>query len=57
MITQDIPDYVQPIKQQVNLNPMKDSPWFNEQETSPSLLSTGWFQERIRGFHNQIKIN
>ena len=29
-----------------------------EQETLPLLLSTGWFQERIRAwFHNQTKIN
>jgi len=28
--------------------------WFLEQETLPLLLSTGWFQERIRAwFHNQ----
>ena len=29
-----------------------------EQETLPLLLSTGWFQERIRAwFHNRTKIN
>ena len=29
-----------------------------EQETLPLLLSTGWFQERIRAwFHNKTKIN
>jgi len=27
---------------------IKDSRCFLEQETLPSLLSTGWFQERIR---------
>jgi len=31
---------------------------FLEQETLPLLLSTGWFQERIRAwFHNRTKIN
>jgi len=31
---------------------------FIEQETLPSLLSTGWFQEWIlSGFHNQTKTN
>ena len=30
---------------------------FIEQETLPLLLSTGWFQERIRAlFHNRTKI-
>ena len=38
--------------------PIKGSCCFLEQETLPSLLSTGGFQERIRTwFHNQTKIN
>ena len=42
----------------VSSNPNKGSHSFLEQETLPSLLSTGWFQERIRiRFHNRTKIN
>ena len=42
----------------VSSNPNKGSHCFLEQETLPSLLSTGWFQERIRiRFHNRTKIN
>ena len=32
----------------VSLSSIKGSRCFPEQETSPSLLSTGWFQERTR---------
>ena len=39
-------------------NPIKDPCSFLEQETLPLLLSTGWFQERIRArFHNRTKTN
>ena len=39
-------------------NSIKGSRCCREQETSLSLLSTCWFQERIRAwFHNQTKIN
>ena len=31
-----------------DFKPIKCSRCFLEQETLPSLLSTGWFQERIR---------
>jgi len=31
----------------VGLSPIKGPRCFFEQETSPLLLSTGWFQERI----------
>ena len=42
----------------VGLSPIKSPHCFLEQETLPLLLSTGWFQERIRAwFHNQTKIN
>ena len=42
----------------VGLSPIKGPCCFLEQETLPLLLSTGWFQERIRAwFHNQTKIN
>ena len=39
-------------------SPMKGPRCFLEQETLPLMLSTGWFQEQIRGwFHNRtIKI-
>ena len=38
--------------------PVKSSCCFIEQDTLPSLLSTGWFQEQIRAWiHNQTKIN
>ena len=37
--------------------PSKAPRCFLEQETLPLLLSTGWFQERIRAcFHNRTKI-
>jgi len=37
----------------LNLNPIKSSLSFLEQKTFPSLLSSGWFQERIGSwFHN-----
>ena len=32
----------------VGLSPIKGPSCFLEQETLPSLLSTGWFQERIQ---------
>ena len=32
----------------VGSSPIKDTRCFFEQETLPLLLSTGWFQERIR---------
>ena len=32
----------------VGSSPIKDHRCFLEQETLPSLLSTGWFQQRIR---------
>ena len=32
----------------IGLSPIKGSRCFLEQETLPLLLSTGWFQERIR---------
>jgi len=39
-------------------NAIKGSRCFLEQETLPSLLSTGWFQEQIGvQFYNQTKIN
>jgi len=39
-------------------NPTKGSHCFIEQETVFSLLSTGWFQERIQAwFHNRTKID
>ena len=43
----------------VSSSPIKGPHCFLEQETLLSLLSTGWFQERIRVclFHNQTKIN
>jgi len=31
----------------VSASPIKGSHWFLEQETLPSLLSTGWFEERF----------
>ena len=37
-------------------SPIKKNRCFLEQETLPLLLSTGWFQERIRAwFHNRTK--
>ena len=33
----------------VTSNTIKDSRCLNQQETVPSLLCTGWLQERIRG--------
>jgi len=37
--------------------PSKGPRYFLEQETSPLLFSTGWFQERIRAwFHNRTKL-
>ena len=39
-------------------SPIKGLCCLLEQETLPSLLSTGWFQERIWAwFHNRTKIN
>ena len=39
-------------------SPIKGPRCFLEQETLPLLLSTGWFQERIRAwFHNRTKVN
>ena len=39
-------------------SPIKGPCCFLQQETLHLLLSTGWFQERIRAwFHNQTKIN
>ena len=32
----------------MSLSPMKGSRYFLEHEVLPSLLSTGWLQERIR---------
>jgi len=32
----------------LHLNPIKISHCFFEQDTLPSLLSTGWFQEQIQ---------
>ena len=38
-------------------SPIKDPHCFFEQETLPLLLSTGWFQERIRAWiHNWTKL-
>jgi len=38
-------------------NPIKCPRCFLEQETLPLLISTGWFQERIRAwYHNRTKI-
>ena len=40
----------------VDLKPIKGSRCVLVQETLPSLLSTGWFQEQIRAwFHKQQK--
>mgnify|MGYP000050098318 CR=1 len=42
----------------VGSSPIKGPRCFVEQETLPLLLSTGWFQERIRAcYHNRTKIN
>ena len=42
----------------VGSSPITGPSCFLEQETLPLLLSTGWFQERIRAwFHNRTKIN
>ena len=42
----------------VGSSPIKGTRCFLEQETLPLLLSTGWFQERIRAwFHNRAEIN
>ena len=42
----------------VGSSPIKEPRCFIEQETLPLLLSTGWFQERIRArFHNGTKLN
>ena len=42
----------------VGSSPTKGPRCFLEQETLPLLLSTGWFQERIRAlYHNRSKIN
>ena len=39
-------------------SPIKGPHCFLEQETLPLLLSTGWFQERIKErLHAQTKIN
>jgi len=35
-------------------NPIKGLRCFLEQETLPVLLSTGWFQERIRGPYGRL---
>ena len=42
----------------VGSSPIKGPRCFLKQEPLPLLLSTDWFQERIRaGFHNRTKIN
>ena len=42
----------------VGSSPINGLRCLREQETLPLLLSTGWFQERIRAkYHNQTKIN
>ena len=38
----------------VDSSPIKGSRCFLEQETSPLLLSIGWFQERIRGPYGRL---
>ena len=41
----------------VNANPIKGSRGFLQQPTYPSMLSTGWFYEKILMWsHNQIKV-
>ena len=41
----------------VGSSPIKGPRCFREQETVPLLLSTGWFQERIRAWNNGTKTN
>ena len=42
----------------VGSSPIKAPRYFPEQETLPLLLSTGWFEERIRAWcHKRTKIN
>ena len=42
----------------INYFAFKGTRCFSEQDTLPVLLSTGWFQDRIRAWmHNRTKIN